>query len=82
MEKLTINKAQELFGKTIQWSAPSAEGNTIYAGKAIINEVKKDKTPLDCTIVEGDNLNFAICINGVDIDYSDYGRGVTYRVID
>lgn len=82
MEALTISKAQELLDKTIEWSAPSAEGNAPYGGKAIINEVKEGKKPLVCTTIEGDDLSYGICENGVDIDYSDYGRGVMYRVID
>ena len=82
MEKLTISKAQELLDKTIEWSAPSAEGNTPYGGKAIITDIKANARPLVCTTIEGDNLSLAICEDDNHIDYSDYGRGVMYRVID
>lgn len=82
MEGLTIDKAQELFDKTIEWTAPAAEGNAPYGGKAIITDIKANKRPLVCTILEGDNLNYAICEDDVNIDYSDYGRGVMYRVLD
>ena len=81
MEKLTINKAQELLDKTIEWSAPSAEGNAPYGGKAIITDIQANSRPLICTTIEGDNLNYAICEDDIHIDYSDYGRGVMYRVI-
>lgn len=81
MEKLTISKAQELLDKTIEWSAPSAEGNAPYGGKAIITDIKANARPLVCTTIEGDNLNYAICEDDIHIDYSDYGRGVMYRVI-
>jgi hypothetical protein len=82
MGKLTISKAQELLDKTIEWSAPSAEGNAPYGGKAIITDIKANARPLVCTTIEGDNLSLAICEDDIHIDYSDYGRGVMYRVID
>lgn len=82
MEKLTVNKAQELLGKTIEWSAPSVDDNAPYGGKAIITDIKANERPLVCTTIDGDNLNLAICDDDIHIDYSDYGRGVMYRVID
>ena len=84
MKALTLRQAKDLLvGKVIEWSAPCWSGNHIpYGGKAIINEVKEGKKPLVCTTIEGDNLNYAICEDDNHIDYSDYGRGVMYRVID
>jgi hypothetical protein len=82
MEALTISKAQELLDKTIEWSAPSAEGNTPYGGKAVITDIQANARPLICTTIEGDNLNYAICEDDVHIDYSDEGRGVIYKVIE
>lgn len=85
MKALTLRQAKDLLiGKTIIWSAPCWSGNhQPYGGKAIINEVKKDdKRPLVCTTIEGDKLDYAFCQNGVDIDYSDYGRGVEYMIIE
>lgn len=81
MERLTINKAQELLGKLIQWSAPSAEGNTPYGGYAIIDDIKASNKPIVATILDGDNLNLAICVDGINVDFSDYGRGVTYKIV-
>lgn len=82
MKAMTLTAAQELIGKTIVWSAPAAEGNSTYGGKAIIEAVKEGKRPISATILEGDNLNFAICENGEDVDFSDYGRGVSYELVD
>lgn len=82
MEKLTIYKAQELFDKVIEWTAPSAEGNMPYYGKAIITDIKANNRPIVATILEGDNLNFAICEDDVNIDFSDVGRGITFRVLE
>ena len=79
MKALTLTQAKELIGKVIEWSAPCAEGNYPYGGKAIIKEVVEGKRPLVCTTIEGDDLTYALCEMGEDIDYSDYGRGVSYR---
>jgi hypothetical protein len=81
MEELTINKAQDLLGKVIEWVAPAYEGNAPYGGKAIITDIQANARPLVCTTIEGDNLSLAICEDDNNIDYSDYGRGVMYRVI-
>ena len=81
LEELTINRAQELFGKAIKWVAPAYEGNAPYGGKAIITDIKASNRPLVCTILEGDNLNYAICEDDIHIDFSDAGRGVMYRLI-
>lgn len=80
MKALTLRQAKELIGKVIEWSAPSAEGNSPYGGKAIIKEIKESYKPLVCTTIEGDDLSYAVCEEGIDIDYSDYGRGVSYRL--
>lgn len=82
MKTMTLTTAQELIGKTIVWSAPAAEGNATYGGKAIIDSIKGGERPISATIIEGDNLNFAICEMGEDIDFSDYGRGVSYKVVE
>ena len=34
------------------------------------------------TILEGDNLNYAICEDDMHVDFSDYGRGVMFRIVD
>lgn len=82
MKALTLRQAKEIIGKVIEWSAPCAEGNSPYGGKANIKEIKEGYKPLVCTTIEGDDLSYAICEEGIDIDYSDYGRGVSYRVIE
>ena len=82
MKALTLSSAKELIGRTIVWSAPAAEGNATYGGKAIINAIKEGERPISATIIEGDNLNFAICEMGEDIDFSDYGRGVSFKVVE
>lgn len=82
MEKLTINKAQELLGKTIEWTAPAAEENANYGGKAIITVIKDSIGPLIAKIIEGDDLNYAVCVDKINIDFIGYGKGVMFRVID
>ena len=82
MKALTLSLAQELIGKTIVWSAPAAEGNSTYGGKAVIEAVKEGERPISATIIEGDNLNFAICEMGEEIDFSDYGRGVSFKIVE
>lgn len=81
MKNLTIDIIPELFGKKIEWTAPSARGNEPYGGIAIITDLKASDRPIIADIIEGDNLNYAICVDDVNVDFSDEGRGVRYREI-
>lgn len=81
MKNLTIDVVPELFGKKIEWSAPSADGNEPYGGIAIITDLRANDRPIIATIIEGDNLNYALTSDDVNIDFSDIGRGVQYKII-
>lgn len=82
MKNLTLNIAPELIGKKIEWSAPSARGNEPYGGIAIITDIRASNRPIIADIIEGDNLNYALTTDDVNVDFSDEGRGVRYRILD
>lgn len=80
MQRLTLDNIP--FDKKIKWTAPSAEGNAPYGGIAIITDIQATTRPIIATIIEGDNLNHALCEDDVHIDFSDNYRGVMYEVIE
>lgn len=80
MKQLTLENIP--FDKKIRWTAPSAEGNAPYGGIAIITDIQATTRPIIATIIEGDNLNYALCEDEQNIDFSDIGRGVMFEIID
>lgn len=80
MKQLTLSNIP--FDKKIRWTAPSAEGNASYGGIAIITDIQAANRPIIATIIEGDNLNYALCEDEQNIDFSDIGRGVMFEIID
>ena len=78
---LTVANAKSFEGKTITW-----KGYGDYEGVALINKVDTSKrNPLECTIIQGDNLNYAFneyfghrtLQEKADICFSDGDRFVT-----
>lgn len=81
IKNLTIDIIPELFGKKIEWTAPSAKGNEPCGGIAIITDLRASDRPIIADIIEGDNLNYALCTDDVNVDFSDVGRGVRFKEI-
>ena len=78
---LTVENAKSFEGKTITW-----KGYGNYEGVALLNKVDVSKrNPLECTIISGDNLNYAFneyfghsnLHSKADICFSDGDRFVT-----
>lgn len=78
---LTAENAKQFEGKTVTW-----KGYGNYEGVALINKVDTSKrNPLECTIISGDNLNYAFneyfghstLQYKADICFSDGDRFVT-----
>lgn len=93
-ELLTINKAKELRGETIQWKAEIYEGNYGFyhmgldGGVCTIGYVEKDERfPIKSIIREGSDANFFFNEHkaGEMLDaplcYSDGDRYVYYKII-
>lgn len=83
-EKLKLRNIEQLFGKFIKWTAPSANPNAPYQGIAKIVSLGgfNARRPLVTVTIAGDDLEFA----GVDewdwFTYMAEGRFITYNIIE
>ena len=85
-QNLAFIALEELVGKTIKWSAPSAKENRPYSGiDKIISVDLKERRPLKTEVIEGDDLSFAFVddfMNNEFLSYSDSYRVVQFKVIE
>lgn len=81
---ITRENIQSLLGKTIRWSAPSADGNFPYGGITRIGCLGNDDVPFlgnDEPIV-GDDICFAFFRNKGILCFSDNYRYIDFEIYD
>lgn len=85
---LTVQLAEQLIGKKIEWHAPNLYANQPYSGISIITKIDlSNRNPISCINIEGHGLEYAFLYtfkedNSIIFSYSDYYNFVTFKVIE